>query len=172
MPPVVLIAAVADNGVIGRDGGLAFRQRSDLRRFKALTLGKPIVMGRLTWLSIGSPLPGRETIVVTRDPAFAGDAPAGVHVAASVEAALGIARTRALAMGAGAVAIVGGAQIYAATIGAADRLLITEVHARPDGDTWFPALDRSPFREVSRERHPAGEGDEHPYSFVDYERLR
>lgn len=170
MLPVILIAAVADNGVIGRGGGLAFRQRSDLRRFKALTLGKPIVMGRLTWQSIGAPLPGRETIVVTRERTLAGAAADRVHLAASVEEAMKVARTRASAMGADAVAIVGGARIYAATIEGVDRLLITEVHARPEGDTVFPTFDRSRFREVSREAHLAGEGDEYPFSFVDHER--
>jgi len=172
MLPVVLVAAVADNGIIGRDGGLAFQQRSDLRRFKALTMGKPLVMGRRTHQSIGGPLPGRETVVVTRDRSLASDAAGRVHVAFSLHDALAIAQARALAMGAEAVVIAGGAEIYAAVIEGADRLLVTEIHAAPDGDTVFPPFDRSLFREVSRERHPAGEGDEHPFSFVDYERLR
>ena len=107
--PIVLIVAVADNGVIGRDNTLIWRLRSDLQRFKALTLGKPMVMGRKTFQSIGKPLPGRETIVVTRDASFR---PEGVFTAPSLEEALALAQSRAAALGADAVPVVGGGEIY------------------------------------------------------------
>src|SRR5580704_12522812 len=136
--PLVLVAAVAENGVIGRDGGLPWRLKTDLRRFRALTVGHPVVMGRKTYLSFGKPLKGRTNIVVTRDPAFAA---AGVVVAPNLEAALEAAQGDALRRGAAAIVIGGGADIYAATIERASRLEITRVHARPEGDTEFPAID-------------------------------
>ena len=136
---IVLLAAVAENGVIGRDNALPWRLSSDLKRFKALTLGKPVVMGRKTYLSIGKPLPGRTNIVVTRDPNFRAD---GVVVATSVDAALEAARDDARRRGANEIMVIGGTEIFAQTMALADRLEITHVHARPAGDTFFPA-DRS-----------------------------
>ncbi len=166
-PPLLLVAAVARNGVIGKDNRLLWRLSSDLRRFKALTMGKPLVMGRKTFASIGRPLPGRETIVVTRDPAFAAE---GALVAHSLEAALKLADERAAAMGADAILIAGGGEIYAQTIGRADRLAITEVALEPDGDARFPPIDPSMWREVRRERGERGPRDEADFAFVDYER--
>ena len=160
-PLVTLVAAVARNGVIGRDNGLAWRLRSDLRRFKALTLGKPLLMGRRTWDSIGRPLPGRRTIVLTRDPAFRVPDVAVVH---GWEAAMGAADAPELM-------VVGGAEIYALALPDAGRIHLTEVEAEPTGDTRFPAFDRTRFRETHREAHPAAEHDEHAYSFVDLERI-
>jgi dihydrofolate reductase len=166
--PLVLVAAVAENGVIGRANQLPWRLKSDLQHFKALTLGKPVVMGRKTCLSIGKPLPGRTNIVVSRDPAFA--AP-GIVVAPSLSAALEAAHGDALRRGAEAIMIVGGADIFAATMADAARLEITLVHARPAGDTFFPPIDPALWREVARSEHPAGPGDDAPFAVVTYERV-
>ena len=160
-PLITLVAAVARNGVIGRDNGLAWRLRSDLRRFKALTLGKPLLMGRRTWDSIGRPLPGRRTIVLTRDPGF--HVP-DVTVAHVWEDALRAADAAELM-------VVGGAEIYALALPHARVLHLTEVEADPEGDTRFPDFDRSAFRETHREAHPAAEHDEHAFSFVDLARI-
>jgi dihydrofolate reductase len=149
---VTLVAAVASNGVIGRSGDLAVRIPEDLRRFKALTMGHTLVMGRKTWDSIGRALPGRRTIVVTRQPDWS--AP-GADVAPSVRAALELAS--------GEVFVVGGGEIYDQTLDVADRLELTEIDAAPDGDTYFPAFDRAAWVEVERE---AGDG----FDFVRYER--
>ena len=164
---LLLVAAVAHNGIIGANNRLLWRLSSDLKRFKALTMGKPMVMGRKTFASIGRPLPGRETIVVTRDPAFP---PEGALVAHSLEAALKLAHERAAAMGADAIVIAGGGEIYAQTIGRGDRLAITEVALAPEGDARFPAIDPSVWREVRREAGERGPRDEADFAFVDYER--
>src|SRR5262245_19310100 len=116
---VAIFVAVAENGVIGRDNGLPWRLSSDLRRFKAATMGKPVVMGRKTWESIGKPLPGRANIVVTRDRSFQPD---GVETTASFDAALALARARAHEMAADQICIIGGGEIYRQAIGIADRL--------------------------------------------------
>ena len=167
--PITLIAAVARNGVIGGDNRLLWRLRSDLRHLKARTMGKPLVMGRKTFQSIGKPLPGRESIVVTRDAAFA---PPGVHVAHDVEAALKLAEATALGMGADEIMIAGGGELYRQTIGRADRLVITEVNLAPDGDITFPAIDPQVWREESRAAHPAGEHDETDFVVIEYARIR
>jgi dihydrofolate reductase len=166
-PPPVLVAAVARNGVIGSDQGLPWRLSSDMKRYRALTWGKPMVMGRKTYLTIGRALPGRETIVVTRDRGFA--AP-GVLVAHDLEAALGLAAERARAMGASEIVVAGGGEIYAQTIGRAERLLITEVALDAKGKTHFPPIDPAQWREVSREKGERGPRDEADFVFVDYER--
>ncbi len=163
---VALVAAVAENGVIGTGGDMPWRLSSDLRRFKRLTMGKPVVMGRKTFESIGKPLAGRVNIVVSRQPGFA---PGGVLVAADLDAALDLARTQ---IGAGdEMMVIGGGQIYAATIGRADRLYITHVAASPDGDTHFPPIDPAVWRVVSREAVPAGDKDSAATTFVVYERV-
>ena len=167
MPKLVLIAAVADNGVIGRDNGMPWRLRSDLRRFRALTWGKPVVMGRKTFQTIGRPLDGRTTIVVTRDPTFAH---AGVVSASTLEAARACARGEALRRGADAVMIAGGAEIYAQVMPFADEMLLTLVHAEPAGGERFPPIDPASWQEVERETHRPGEGDSAPFSFVTYRR--
>jgi dihydrofolate reductase len=158
------VAAVADNGVIGRDNRLIWRLKSDLKRFRALTWGKPLVMGRKTYQSIGKPLPGRTTIVVTRDPGFSAE---GVAVAHDWKAAKAAARKAAAAMGAGEACVAGGAEIYALALPEAARLHLTLVHAAPEGDTLFPDFDRAAFAEARREGHPAGPDDEHPFTFLD-----
>ena len=165
--PLLLVAAVARNGVIGADNRLLWRLPSDMKRFKALTMGMPLVMGRKTFESIGRPLPGRETIVVTRDPAFAAE---GVHVAHDLSAALALAQDRATATGAGAVVIAGGGEIYARSIALADRLAITEVALAPDGDARFPPIDPAHWREVRRDPGVRGPKDEADFCFVDYQR--
>jgi len=164
---LVLVAAVADNGVIGQGGGLPWRLKSDLRNFRAITMGKPVVMGRKTYLSIGKPLAGRTNIVVSRNRNFA--AP-GVVVAPSIEAALAAARGDALRRVVDAVAVIGGAELYAHMIGYADRLVITHVHLRPEGDTMFPAIDPKLWREVERSEHNPGPDDAAGFTVLVYER--
>lgn len=166
---IVLVVAVAENGVIGAGGAIPWRLKSDLARFKALTIGKPVVMGRKTFVSIGRPLPGRTNIVVTRDQGFRAD---GVVVTRSFTDAKAIATGDALRRLATEIAVIGGAEIYAQWMDSADRLEITEVHARPDGDTRFPAIDLAAWEEVVRERNPAGPRDSADFSYVTYRRRR
>jgi dihydrofolate reductase len=165
--PLAIVAAVARNGVIGANNGLPWRLSTDMKRFKALTWGKPLVMGRKNFQSIGRPLPGRETIVVTRDPAFA---PSGVIVARELDAALDLASERARAMGADEIIVAGGGEIYAQTIADASRLFITEVGLDAEGDVRFPPIDPGQWREVRREKGERGPRDEADFTFVDYER--
>jgi dihydrofolate reductase len=165
--PLAIVAAVARNGVIGANNGLPWRLPTDMKRFKALTWGKPLVMGRKNFQSIGRPLPGRETIVVTRDPAFA---PSGVIVAHELGAALDLASERAPAIGADEIIVAGGGEIYAQTIEGASRLLITEVALDAEGDVRFPQIDHGQWREVRREKGERGPRDQADFAFVDYER--
>ncbi len=169
MTPIslVLIAAVADNGVIGRAGGLPWRLKSDLQHFRALTLGHPVLMGRRTHQSIGKPLPGRTNIVVSREPAFA--AP-GVLVAPTLEAALEAARGDALRRDVAAIMVIGGADLYVQTMPFAARLEITRVRASPLGDALFPAIDEREWRETARRAGAAGPEDDAPLTFLSYER--
>ena len=168
-PEIVMVVAVAENGVIGAEGAMPWRLKSDMQRFKALTSGKPVVMGRKTFVSIGRPLPGRTNIVVTRDAAFRA---AGAVVTTSFADAQAIATGDALRRFATEIAIIGGAEIFAQWMGRADRLEITEVHARPDGDTRFAAIDARDWEEVARVRNPAGPGDSADFSYVTYRRRR
>jgi dihydrofolate reductase len=168
MPSIILVAAVAENGVIGQGGGLPWRLKSDLQHFRAATIGKPVVMGRKTYASIGRPLKERTNIVVTRDRSFA--AP-GVLVAPSLEAALAAARGDALRRGADAIAVIGGADIYAQCMARADRLLITQVRLRPTGDTKFPIIDPTTWSAAGRSEHAAGPGDEAGFTVIEYRRI-
>jgi dihydrofolate reductase len=169
MIEIVLIAAVADNGVIGAQGAIPWRQKSDMQRFKAITMGKPLLMGRKTFISFPRrPLPGRTNIVITRDPDFRA---AGAIVTGSINDALTIACGDALRRSAAEIAVIGGAEIYLQAMPFADRLEITEIHARPDGDTVFPAIDRKLWREVAREDHPSGADDSATFSFVTWRRM-
>lgn len=168
-PEIVLIVAVADNGVIGAHGDIPWRLKSDQARFKAMTMGKPIVMGRKTFMSLRRPLPGRTNIVVTRDADFRAR---GAVVTTSFADARAIARGDALRRFATEIAVIGGAEIYAQWMDGADRLEITEVHARPEGDTRFAAIDASIWQEVARERHPAGPDDSADFSYVTYRRRK
>lgn len=144
-PEIVLVVAVADNGVMGEGGGMPWHLSADFRRVKALTMGKPLVMGRKTFDSLPGILPGRRHIVITRDAAWQAD---GAERADSLEQALDLAN-------APQIIIFGGAQIYAQALPMADRIEWTEVHARPEGDTYFPDFDRSEWTETFRESHPA-----------------
>lgn len=162
---IILVAAVAENGVIGRDGGLPWRLKSDLQYFKSVTMNKPMIMGRRTFQSIGRALKGRTSIVVTRDADFA--AP-DIVVAPSLEAALVAARGDALRRGADAIAVIGGTDIFAQTMAAADRLVLTIVHARPQGDALFPDIDQAQWREIDRRAHPKGPEDDCAFTFATY----
>ena len=164
---VVLIVAVADNGVIGARGTIPWRLKSDQQRFKALTMGKPVVMGRKTFASIGRPLPGRTNIVVTRDANFRAR---GVVVTNSFTGARAVALGDALRRLAPDIAVIGGAEIYQQWMGVADRLEVTEVHTRPEGDTSFAAIDAADWQEVARVRNPAGQDDSADFSYVTYRR--
>lgn len=148
---ISFVVAVARNGVIGREGGLPWHISSDLKRFKEITMGKPVIMGRKTWESLPrKPLPGRRNIVVTRRDGFSVE---GAEVAASAEAAL------ALTEGAPEVAVIGGGEIYRLFWPLVDRIYLTEVDLDVEGDTHFPRLDPAGWREIARERHPRGERD-------------
>jgi dihydrofolate reductase len=162
---VVVLAAVAENGVIGRDNALPWRIKSDMARFRAVTMGKPVVMGRKTFLSIGKPLAGRTNIVVSRNSDFTVP---GVVVAANLDAALAVARGDALRRGAAAIVIIGGTDIFAQTMPFADRLDITLVHTRPAGDTCFPPIDPKVWHEVERREQPAGPRDDAGFANITY----
>ena len=165
---IALVVAMAENRVIGADGDLPWRLSSDLKYFKQVTMGKPIVMGRKTFESIGRPLPGRDNIVITRNAEFAAD---GVRVAGDVAAALGLAHTLAKEKGADEICVIGGGEIYRQTLPMADRVYLTEVHMTVEGDTVFPELDPADWREVSREAHEAGERDSSGFSLVVLDRM-
>nr|AIA10527.1 dihydrofolate reductase [uncultured bacterium] len=153
--PLILVVAIAENGVIGRDNHLLWRIKTDMGRFRRLTMGKPMIMGRKTFQSIGKPLPGRETIVLTRDEGFAAE---GAHVAHTLEEAVAKGEELAARIGADAIAVVGGAEIYALALPQVQTLFLTEVHTAPEGDAVFPSFDRSQFREMKREDHLKGPG--------------
>ena len=167
MPKIVFVVAVARNGVIGAAGGLPWRLPSDLKHLRATTWGRPMIMGSKTYRSIGRPLPGRETIVVTRDPAFAVE---GVHVARSIDDAVALGGARAQAMGVDEIMVVGGAEIYAALLPRADRIVLTEVDSAPEGDAFFPALDHKVWREVSQEKPARGPKDDTDFTIRVFER--
>lgn len=157
-PHVNLIAALARNRVIGRGNTMPWHLPADLKRFRALTLGHPVIMGRRTYESIGRPLPGRDNIVVSRS-GFSAD---GVRCAPSLERAVELAGARTMF-------VIGGGEIYRLALPLAARLHLTEIQAEPEGDTWFPEFDRARWREVARE---AGPGDGAPaFDFVTYERV-
>jgi len=159
---IVLVAAVADNGVIGARGRLPWHLPADLRRFKAMTMGRPVIMGRRTFDSIGRALPRRRNIVITRDRGWKAS---GAEVAASMDEALALARDD------GAVMVIGGAEVYALALPRADRIELTEVHATPEGDTYFPPIAPEEWRERRREEFPSDAGRP-AYAFVTLERRR
>jgi dihydrofolate reductase len=165
---IVIIAAVAENGVIGRGNALPWRLKSDMAHFRGLTMGKPVVLGRKTFASIGKPLPGRTTIVISRDENFS--AP-GIVVAPNLDLALATARGDALRRQASAIIVAGGADIYVQALPLATQLVVTEVHKRVDGDTRFPAIDTQIWREIARSEHKAGPQDEAAFAFVTRERI-
>jgi dihydrofolate reductase len=163
---IVFVVAIAENGVIGAGGAIPWRQKSDMARFKALTIGKPVIMGRKTFESLRRPLTNRTNIVITRDANYRAR---GAVVTTSAEDAGAVARGDALRRSAAEIAVIGGAEIYRQWLDRADRLEITEVHARPAGDTHFD-IDRAEWDEVARIRHPAGPDDSADFSYVTYRR--
>lgn len=165
---ISLIVAVAENGIIGRAGGLPWRLSSDLKTFRRLTMGKPMIMGRRTFKSIGKPLDGRDNIVVTRDPFFTRE---GVSVTDSAGDALTLARVLARTRGADEIMVIGGAEIYSAVMDRADRIYLTRVHAAVEGDRSFPDLDPAIWREVSREALAQGPKDEYASTLIVLERV-
>ncbi len=164
---IVLVAAVGANGVIGRAGGMPWRLKSDLAHFKRLTLDKPVIMGRKTFVSIGRPLPKRTNIVITRDANFA--AP-GVLTAPNFEAALALAREDADRRGGDEIMVIGGSEVFAAAMPLAARLEITHVHSDTQGDVTFPPIDPALWREAERSEHPAGPDDEAAFDVTAYVR--
>jgi dihydrofolate reductase len=166
-PHIVFVIAVAENGVIGANGAMPWRLKSDLKRFKALTLGKPVVMGRKTYESIGKPLPGRPNVVISRQAAI--DHP-DVSMTHSLSEAITAAERLALETGVDEICILGGGQVYAQAIGLADRMCITHVEADLDGDASFPAIDPDIWQAGEAIAVPAGEKDSYPTRFIVYER--
>ncbi|PSJ52675.1 dihydrofolate reductase [Kumtagia ephedrae] len=166
---VTIYAAVAENGVIGRDGGLPWRLSTDMKRFKAGTMGKPIVMGRKTWESFPRrPLPGRLNIVISRDPAYRAE---GAETVTSLEDALKLAATKGRCMvGADEICIVGGGEIYRQAIAIADQLKLTHVESAFEGDASFPRIDPTVWQAVSSESVPAGDKDSHATRYAVYVR--
>ncbi|HVW56628.1 MAG TPA: dihydrofolate reductase [Rhizobiaceae bacterium] len=165
---IAIYVAIAENGVIGRDGGLPWRLSSDLKRLKADTMGKPIIMGRRTYDSIGKPLPGRLNIVVTRNRDWGAE---GVEAAASLDEAIRLAEDRAHSMpGADEIIILGGGMLYAEALVVTDKLYVTHVLASVDGDTTFPEIDPAVWEIVSSLNVPAGEKDDYPTRHVIYRR--
>ena len=161
MIDVILIVARARNGVIGNDGAMPWHIPADLQRFKRMTVGKPVIMGRKTFESIGKPLPGRQNIVLTRDAAWHA---AGVTVAANLAEAVAAAGLDPRARADG-IMVIGGAQIYAQALPSATRIELTEIDFEPAGDTLLPAFDPARWRETAREAHPA-HGSTPGYAFV------
>ena len=169
MPPrIVQVVAVALNGVIGADGDMPWNLPSDLKRFKQITMGKPIVMGRKTFESIGRPLPGRPNIVITRSESFEAQ---GVHVVRSVDEALDEATTLAEELSADEICVIGGGEIYRQTLPRASRIYLTRVMAELAGDTTYPDLDEKEWREVAREHHTEGPGDTADFMILTLERV-
>ncbi|CUU16163.1 dihydrofolate reductase [Bradyrhizobium sp. JR7.2] len=163
---IIFVVAIAENGVIGAGNGFPWRLKSDMARFKALTIGKPVIMGRRTFETLRRPLPGRTNIVITRDADYRAN---GAIVTTSAADAGAVALGDALRRSVAEIAVIGGAEIYRQWLDRADRLEITEVHARPEGDTHFD-IDKAEWDEVERIRHPAGPDDSADYSYVTYRR--
>jgi len=167
-PIVCIVAARGRNGVIGSQGDLPWRLRSDLQKFKQTTIGKPCLMGRKTWDSLQlRPLPGRLNLVISKNPDFAAK---GALVCATLDEALAIGRETAREDGVGEVCVIGGAQIYALALPKARRLYISEVEASPEGDARFPDFNEADWIEISSERIEPGEKDDHAFTFRVLER--
>lgn len=162
-PEITVIAAVARNGVIGRDNGLPWRLKADLAHFKRTTIGHPVVMGRKTWASLGRPLAGRRNIVVSRNRNLRAE---GAQVVDSLDAAISACEDDET------IFVIGGAQLYAQVLPIADRLLITEIQSAVEGDARFPDFDRSNFHETQRTHHMADAENDHAVDFVEYRRCK
>ena len=165
---IALFVAIADNGVIGRDGGLPWRLSSDLKQFRRLTMGKPLIMGRKTFASLGKPLDGRDNIVVTRDQGFEAQ---GVIVVHSLDGAVSRARECAAGRGVHEIVVMGGAAIYREALAIADRIYLTRVNAAVPGDVRFPPMDWSKWRTVSCESYEKGPKDDFDFTFSVLERI-
>jgi dihydrofolate reductase len=166
---LVLVVARGRNGVIGTKGDLPWKLSSDLKRFKAVTMGKPVIMGRKTWASIGRALPGRPNLVVTRDPDFKAD---GASVWPNLDVAIAAGCAMASALEVDEVCVIGGGELYNQTINLAHRLYLTDVDAMPDGDAHFPPVDPAVWREVRADHVPAGPRDDHAFVARVLERVR
>ncbi len=166
-PLLAIIVAVARNGVIGHDGGMPWRMPSDLRRFRRLTLGKPVIMGRKTYESIGRPLDGRTNIVVSRRMR---ERPAGVEVVGDVNAAVELARQIAVRDGVSEIMVIGGAEIYSELLGQAGRIYLTRIDAAVAGETRFPELDQESWRETVREPVQRCDEDDYAATFIQLDR--
>jgi dihydrofolate reductase len=164
---VALIVARTRNGVIGRDNSMPWHLPEDLRYFKRVTTNKPVIMGRHTWESLGKPLPGRDNLVITRNPDYRAEGATVVH---DVATALQLANSLANARGANEIMVIGGAQIYREALPYITRAYITEIDAEIEGDTFFNALDSDIWEETARERHAPCEKNPYPYCFVTFER--
>lgn len=155
-----LVVARGSNNVIGVDGDLPWKLSTDLKHFKALTMGKPVIMGRKTWASIGRPLPGRPNLVVTRDANFTAQ---GASIWSNIDVAVAAAHAMASTVGIDEVCVIGGGELYAQTIDCADRLYLTDVDAAPKGDALFPDIAEPDWKEVSRTNFPSGPKDDHAF---------
>ncbi|KQW79687.1 dihydrofolate reductase [Brevundimonas sp. Root1279] len=167
LPRIALVVARARNGVIGRDGGLPWRLRSDLQRFKAVTMGKPCIMGRKTWESLPlKPLPGRMNLVLTRDEGYGeSGATKGALVCTTLDEAIEIAREQAEDDGLDEICVIGGTALFEAAMPRAKRLYLTEVDAQPEGDALFPGFDEGDWTETASESFPIGDKDDHAFTF-------
>lgn len=163
MNNIVLVAAVAENGIIGRDGAMPWHLPADLAHFKWVTWGHPILMGRRTFEAIGRPLPGRRNIVVTRNPGFSA---AGIETAAGLEQAIELAGEASQTM------VIGGAELYRSALPLAQLIYLTRVHARPKGDTRFPTLDPSEWRQISCKTRPTDGDHRYALSFIELQRVK
>ncbi|HSM39548.1 MAG TPA: dihydrofolate reductase, partial [Afifellaceae bacterium] len=164
---IAVIAAVADNGVIGHLGRMPWRLKGDLKHFRRITMGRPVIMGRKTFESIGKPLDGRPNIVVSRNLALEHD---DVQVAYNLVEAVRLAEIEARKAGVNEICVIGGGEIYAEMIQRANRLCITHVHGEPEGDTHFPEVSGDIWQEAGREEMQREDGDSHDATFVTYER--
>ena len=162
---IVLVAAIGENNVIGREGQLPWRLKSDLQHFRKVTINRPVIMGRKTYVSIGKPLKDRTNIVLTSD---LGLVAPGAVLATSLDAALGYAQRDAEKRGVDEIMIIGGSDVFAAMMPSAHRLEITHVHAAPEGDALFPPIYPDIWQEVGREKHAAGSDDDADFTAVTY----
>jgi dihydrofolate reductase len=160
---LALIVAASENNVIGRDNQLPWYLPGDLAYFKAITMAKPVIMGRKTYESIGKPLPGRDNIVITRNSDYPAE---GIHVVASLQAAIDLAESLVLVNGGEEIMIIGGAQIYKQALPMAARVYLTRVHRHVEGDAWFPELDPSQWQEIAREDIAAEEPNPYDFSYL------
>ncbi|MGH6864601.1 MAG: dihydrofolate reductase [Methyloceanibacter sp.] len=167
-PVIALVVAMGENRAIGKGGSLPWHLRSDMHYFRKITMGKPVLMGRRTFKSLPRVLDGRLNVVLTRDRGFVA---ADAVMAYSLEEGLAAARASAARTGAGEIMVIGGEDVFREVLPQIDRIYLTEVHAAPEADTWFPKLDPNAWREVSRQRHEAGPKDDHACSFVILERV-